>query len=547
MNKKSRANALIAVLLCIPLFFIIYFACVYASQAIPLDGVYKVELTMPDSTPYVFEDSTDVRFFCDLLTDVKEIRSPVRDISGETPMKLAYVDTGSKQHYDFYPTLNIDGCMVYSDKGRWYLLSESAATSFLCRSECLYLYRGSMTPSLIISDGTSSQSIAPTDYYWSYRKIDGNFYTDKMTPTYDGTVARVYSTADFVMSCQLDGGSFDLKFLKDGEELEDIHSFSDLKFDTDTYLDVTVSAKWTQSSSADYYGDVDYSFKLLYDVPATVRLSRSAVTAGGFVALQLENCCEDEQLTVKTELYDGEISIYAGFDGDGDRYALIPVDIGTAPGIYTVDLSAPGYSDSVEISVSAFKPENLVLLSETEEEYNSMLDREILASVGETLLSPPVPEDYAAYYPIGSAFKPAVSGKPSGVFGDEYVVRTGGTTYNLPGDMYSIAHGTSVYAAQRGVVVFARATASTGNTVIIDHGYGIRTYYFNLSTISVTEGTIASAGSIIGATGSTGFTWTYDSLLNVAVGGGDMFQFAVSIGGVFVDGTPFTSGLKFNQ
>ncbi len=545
MKTRSRVNKLIALVLCIPLLFIIYFAFVYASQTLPLNEVYRVELTMPDGAQYVFEQNDDVAYFRDLLADAKEIHSPVRDVANENALKFVYIDTGSKLHFDFYPTLNTDGCMVHAENGKWYLLSKAAAMSFLCRSECRYLYSGSMTPTLNISDGEKTLNVYPSEYEWQYRKVDGNFYRDTVTPKYDGEVVRVYSTAEPTLSFVLEGGSFDISFSKDGQKLEEVHSLAELKFLTDTYLDVTVSGSWSQSSSSDYYGNAVYNFRLLYDVPAQAKLSQTTVIAGGFAAIKLENCCRDEDLTVTSSLYDGEIKIYSETDNSNTRYAIIPVSIEQPAGIYKIDFVADGYSSSAEITVNAFTPKNLVLLSETEEEYNTMLSREILDGVGETLLSAVGPKDDEVYFTLGDAFKSAVSGTQNGFYGDEYVVKTGGASYNLPGAVYSVAAGTPVHAAQRGVVVFAKATAATGNTVIIDHGYGIHSYYFNLSAISVEEGGIAAVGSVIGSSGSSGFTWHYDELLNVAAGGGDMFQFAVSINGVFVDNSLFASELNF--
>ena len=52
--------------------------------------------------------------------------------------------------------------------------------------------------------------------------------------------------------------------------------------------------------------------------------------------------------------------------------------------------------------------------------------------------------------------------------------------------------------------MFAGPRGAYGNTVEIDHGYGIRTRYGHLSKISVPLGLELERGAIIGKVGSTG-------------------------------------------
>ena len=46
----------------------------------------------------------------------------------------------------------------------------------------------------------------------------------------------------------------------------------------------------------------------------------------------------------------------------------------------------------------------------------------------------------------------------------------------------------------------------TGNTVIIEHGGGLKTYYLHMSEIDCEEGQIVEKGDIIGLVGSTGYS-----------------------------------------
>jgi len=64
--------------------------------------------------------------------------------------------------------------------------------------------------------------------------------------------------------------------------------------------------------------------------------------------------------------------------------------------------------------------------------------------------------------------------------------------------------GTPVHAAQRGRVVLADELFFAGNTLVLDHGLGIYTFYGHLSEISARVGDTLEAGDVLGKVGATG-------------------------------------------
>ncbi|MBI5286286.1 MAG: M23 family metallopeptidase [Deltaproteobacteria bacterium] len=78
-----------------------------------------------------------------------------------------------------------------------------------------------------------------------------------------------------------------------------------------------------------------------------------------------------------------------------------------------------------------------------------------------------------------------------------------------------------ITASNNGKVIFAGNLGIYGNTVIIDHGFGIFTLYGHMSSIDVKQGDRVKKGAIIGRTGETGLA------------GGDHLHF-----GVFIHGLP---------
>ncbi len=64
--------------------------------------------------------------------------------------------------------------------------------------------------------------------------------------------------------------------------------------------------------------------------------------------------------------------------------------------------------------------------------------------------------------------------------------------------------GTPVHAAQRGRVILAELLYFSGNTVVVDHGWGVYTLYGHLSETNVKVGDNVATGAVIGKVGATG-------------------------------------------
>ncbi|HET7105901.1 MAG TPA: M23 family metallopeptidase [Candidatus Acidoferrum sp.] len=69
---------------------------------------------------------------------------------------------------------------------------------------------------------------------------------------------------------------------------------------------------------------------------------------------------------------------------------------------------------------------------------------------------------------------------------------------------FPAAAGTPVFAAQSGKIVVAENLYYSGNTVVIDHGFGIYTLYAHLSEIGVHAGDPVEVSAEIGKVGATG-------------------------------------------
>jgi Peptidase family M23 len=97
---------------------------------------------------------------------------------------------------------------------------------------------------------------------------------------------------------------------------------------------------------------------------------------------------------------------------------------------------------------------------------------------------------------------PAI-GPISGVYGSQRILN-GETRAPHMGVDVAAPPGTPVVAASGGTVRLATELFLTGNTILIDHGYGLTTSYAHLSRMDVAVGQHVSQGEQIGAIGATG-------------------------------------------
>ena len=98
---------------------------------------------------------------------------------------------------------------------------------------------------------------------------------------------------------------------------------------------------------------------------------------------------------------------------------------------------------------------------------------------------------------------PLTGAKTGGNFGKRRVLN-GEPSSPHSGVDFPAPTGTHVHAAQRGRVVLAEPLYFSGNTVVVDHGLGVYTFYGHLSAIGVKVGDSVEAGAVLGKVGATG-------------------------------------------
>ncbi len=250
----------------------------------------------------------------------------------------------------------------------------------------------------------------------------------------------------------------------------------------------------------------DYGFEL---EPRTVK-------QGGFAVLTLTGEGRD-LVQVSTPFY--EPLVWG--EHNGVRTALLPIKWTCDLGEYLITADGGGHHEEFLLNVvdGEFPVQDLqVDTSITQNTINSNSANDEYMQKAQPVKSQSI--DHSLWN--GVFLRPVEGGWRSTEYGSIRYVN-GVYTERHGGEDLAVAAGTPVWAANDGKVLFAEYLQLTGNTVCIEHGLGLKTWYYHMNELYVTAGQDVKKGDVIGLVGSTGFST------------GAHLHFGCSIGTVWVD------------
>lgn len=191
--------------------------------------------------------------------------------------------------------------------------------------------------------------------------------------------------------------------------------------------------------------------------------------------------------------------------GEHTYAGLLGLDMQDRPGRYelTINVVYPQRTERRSLTVLVMKEEypeqRLTLPSKMVD-----LDKKTLARVKTE--SKAVHEAFAGFVPHPlweGRFVEPVRGKISGRFGSRRIIN-GQPRKPHSGEDIAAPKGTPVVAMNDGIVRLTADHFFSGKGVIVDHGLGLFSMYFHLSSVDVEHGQVVKKGQVIGKVGSTG-------------------------------------------
>jgi murein DD-endopeptidase MepM/ murein hydrolase activator NlpD len=235
-----------------------------------------------------------------------------------------------------------------------------------------------------------------------------------------------------------------------------------------------------------------------------VRVSDAAPKQGAVVVVEARS---EVPLVSVDGFYEGEA---LSFWNDADArvfQALVGVDLLAVPGATSLRarvVPESGAAVECRVDLRVDKGEFPVQRLEVAPKFVELSPEDLARSQRETaelnrIFSTTTPERLWR-----TGFQTPVGGyAPSGSFGKRRVFNDQPRSPHS-GEDFSAPAGTPVRAPSRGRVVLAKSLFFLGNTVMLDHGFGLITFYGHLSSLAVEPGTIVESGAMIGEVGATG-------------------------------------------
>ncbi|MCL2856270.1 MAG: M23 family metallopeptidase [Oscillospiraceae bacterium] len=296
-----------------------------------------------------------------------------------------------------------------------------------------------------------------------------------------------------------------------------------------TLYDVRVLARY---NGARYTGTVNFGYTITTNALAVdFMISGDTTDLGEALVLRVRNLPNGAQVTVETSLPDNPVFF---LDGQGGAVALLPVSIHTTTGEHFVELKAAGTSArfpvrvlATEFVVQRFDIDQSTANRTVNSAAANAQYREMIHPL--RLVSDPVRHWQGRFgYPVTPG-----EGRITTPFAVIRFVNGVGPSRHAAIDI-ALPQGTPVYAPASGRVLFAGYLQLTGNTIAIEHGLGLKTWYYHLVSLDVQTGDMVERDQRIGAVGTTGFST------------GPHLHYGMSVFGVFINPDTATNTDIFN-
>ena len=264
----------------------------------------------------------------------------------------------------------------------------------------------------------------------------------------------------------------------------------------DYQLSVVLTKPKVQGKS---YGSFTYHAAFTLAVEPKIEFSTMRVEQGDVVTVVVSGIMDDSVPTIETKLSQ------ATFTENGDkRVALLGVAHNRESGDYpvTVTCGALTRTETVTVVYKKFGRQDITVDdTTTDETMNNPNGAPEWQRVIWPLFKTADPTSYWQ-----GRFIPPHGGKRNTEYGIFRYVNGSSVPERHVGIDIDGETGDPVSAPNAGKVVYAGTLIFTGNTIVIEHGGGLKSYLFHMDSLAVQQGEMVTKGQKIGTVGSTGYS-----------------------------------------
>ena len=244
----------------------------------------------------------------------------------------------------------------------------------------------------------------------------------------------------------------------------------------------------------------NYEISFELDVQPVVLFSSDRARQGDILSVYVNRGFATEAPEVETAL---GTAIFLPLSSD-EYISYIPVNYAQTLGKWMIDVSVGGeaYEQGIIVTGRTYKEQHMTISQSTTDA---------------TMNNPDGPKNWAERIKVlwetydvkkywDEVFIRPCDGRISTEFGLYRYTNNNPVPTRHTGIDIAAPAGTPILASNSGRVVRAEEIIYTGNTVVIEHGGGLKTYYFHMETMDVKEGDLIERGTVLGTVGSTGYS-----------------------------------------
>ena len=400
-----------------------------------------------------------------------------------------------------------------SGMAKWLLLVVFFVLVIACCGVA-WLYRNA-TPDVLprITASFDGQTLEPTAYKWKVPVI-GNVFKRTYADTFSSTAVALSKTVDQV--------SPDFEISPSGYRSEvTVTDASDaviFEGNTDSFSDFQFTANGTYTAKLVVHSDASsvpgdatvtgsetWLFSFTVGVRPSMHLSSSSVSQGSVVAVSVGDTLDGSAPTLETEL--ANVGFYKANSG---WVCYLPIPWNEPAGTKTVTVTAGGYTETLEFAVEAASWEYKDYYSQSQRVSPYIGVGDLPAEVKKLLTESEATIAWNGgnfVQPFLNTLNVKLAYGTTEYVGRSYSERssnTGAGGRTATNAVLTTKSGELLIAPANGTVLLAKDLGGDyGYTLVIDHGAGVKSIFYNLQKINVKVGATLKQGQTIATCGST--------------------------------------------
>ena len=497
----------------------------------------SVTLIYPDGSSYVFDknakDTAMMDYFINTISNGSEVKNGIPDsVEQSENYQVVVKTTVNEFNYKFYYTQNVDACFFFDGgEAKAYKIAEADAETFLNCKYAAPLYENGTPPTLVLF----GKELAPDAASWSFKNIADDYVKCDLSPIIkeETEVISLEGGLPMTFSLEPDIIEYTITNKKTGDV---VHDLTSLNITENLDTSITAVAKWYEDENRTYYGEQTYKFDAVFGTPAKfhANITRNneygvgvcEIQVGEFITVTGLNVNDPSQITFQST---PDINYTPKFFSDaetGSAIALIPFSHNLPAGEYTLTFTYGGSTENINVTV---KERGAYFSYHAFDEIEVEIDANIIASAGtddarlkaEEALREVAKQESTSkrYWSNGETtyygtewFNDGSSLNYKTGYGHTIKVKDTNISFRNFGVDYQGKKGADVGANFAGKVIYAGRLDYCGYTVVIDHGYGLKSWYAHLGSISCAVDDEVEKGQAIGkivAEGESSLSFTY--------------------------------------